>query len=280
MTGRTWHALIVWIVVLTASSIWHVFPAARSALDAIAVIAILILGLPHGALDLIDLRVNSGAQHSLNTVLFVYIALLVIAAMLWFFEPRIALLTFLAVAIGHFATEWRPDLPSPANWSAAALTVAAPAAAHPEEVSQLFYALSADRAWSDMLTWSAVTTTPFLIAALLILVTAKRSYPAEIIMIIGLGVAFLLLPPLTSFAIFFVVVHSPRHIKVEIDINGWSMATFCRKAAPMTLLASLLFLSTAYAMRDAQFGAAAFLLLAVLTIPHIFSRYVLRQIRF
>ena len=95
------------------------------------------------------------------------------------------------------------------------------------------------------------------------------------------------LSPLIAFTIYFCFLHSFRHsisLIYELDINDFKNGAhiFLKKAMPLTLLTSVLyltslyFLSNYYQLNDAILKVI-FIGLASLTFPHILLEYLLEK---
>ncbi len=274
--ARTLQAGIVWVVTLAAVVSSHVAASAVLRwLDITAVVALLLVGLPHGALDLIELRADPRLHSRRAAIPAVYLLLLGAVALTWWIDARLALIAFLLLSIVHFAGEWQEDLPALAAWPAAALVVAAPAATRASTVGNLFTALSGDPALAARLvTVAGLAALPFAsaLAGALIVKPARWS---EVAILLALGVAASALEPLPAFAIFFAAVHSPRHLAQTAAQLGWTTEHACRRAWPMTL-ASLVIFAFMLGVGRLQSGTASFLLLAVLAVPHMFAKPILR----
>jgi Brp/Blh family beta-carotene 15,15'-monooxygenase len=277
--SRFTHALLV----STATAVTVGATASGSAaisgvLDMVAIGAILLLGLPHGALDLIALGRDAEVEASRWAILAVYLFLLVGSAALWFLSPALALIGFLVVSIVHFASEWQDQLPPVVAWPAAALVIALPASTHPVEVADLFAALAGDRIVAGTLVtvagWTAIPLALGLVAGLLSVRTAQT----ERVMLTALGLAGTTLHPLHAFAIFFALVHAPRHMVSEAATLGERLGAAWVLAIPMTIAAVLMFAGMWYGIMRSNLAAAAFTLLAILAIPHMFSRQALRLV--
>ncbi len=235
--------------------------------------ALLLVGLPHGTLDL-ELIKRGGGRVS-TPVLLLYLSLAAAMYALWRVAPLAALVAFLLTAALHFAEDWREvDQPFLAQGAAVAL-LTAPALAHHAELAALFVALSgAERAAviaDVMLMLAPVGLAVAAVAAARLWATGRR--PQAIVTAAALG-AMVALPPVIGFALFFCVHHSPRHLREAWGslaragpgryasvVGGLTVAAFG--------IAAGLFALEARADVAAQVVAASFMTLSILTVPHM-----------
>lgn len=242
----------------------------------VAALAIIIAGLPHGTLDveIAALRFGRARPASKVRIIAAYLAAAAAMAMAWLAAPAFALAAFLMISIAHFAQDWRggadPFFATMVGWSLIAL----PALSHPDDVAAIFMLLTAGASGGTVAALLACTAVPAAIGALLFvrwaLIHGAQRDASEVACCI---VAALLLPPLIAFAIFFCLLHSPRH-----------MADALREAGPMPTASKALVIAAvmllAIAMGAVIFWGqpghriednvirSAFILLSILTVPH------------
>lgn len=253
-------------------------------LETAALVAIVALGLPHGGLDLIELRQDPTVSVGSNAILLVYLALLTATGLLWLAAPPIALAVFLMISVGHFAAEWREHLPLPIALPAAGLLIAGPAAIHPQIVATLFGELARDAHVGQQLVDVLRLTAPPLVLILGcgLLLGAPEGHVglSESAILLAITAAVVILPPLPAFALFFCLVHSPRHLAATASRLGLSLREAIARALPLTVLAviGILMIWTAVGPR-AYLPVPLFIALAVLTVPHMFTAPALRLLR-
>lgn len=196
---------------------------------AVAVPLVLLLGLPHGAADMLRAgRPGRGAGGSLAFVAG-YLALAAAVVAGWIAWPGLALAAFLAVSILHFAAtdrEAEAADPSPLGWAAALARGSAPVVGlawiHPGEVTGLFALLipGTEAAEAALRMRRAVAAPLPLVAAVLVVDALAelgraraRAAPRRAFRALT-GPALLLTalpPPLVGFAIYFCGWHAPVH---------------------------------------------------------------------
>ena len=264
-----------------------------STTDLIALVAVMVIGLPHGAFDgAIAFCLGFGrSRGKMAGFLIMYLLLAGLSALIWSVSPVFALAAFLALTVVHFGTGDIQHLPPfGTGWSARALkacqilvhggvvTILLPVF-HQQEVAGLFTILAGpnavllmDALQPTFIIWLAAAAV-YGLAGL----TGRRYGPAAL-ELAGLAIAVWLLSPLAGFALYFCVVHSRRHFT-----SIWTaMQMYVSRRAIMISGAVLTGLSWAmgaglYASQtltggftaDEAFIRTVFILLAALTVPHM-----------
>ena len=245
--------------------------------------AILLLGLPHGALDLVALLRAPSSVRAIST----YLALAGAMAALWWLVPGAALLLFFAVAIGHFGEDW-PGPALIAHGGALAL-LAAPLLFHRAEIDALFAVIAGPGAIPPLAN-ALVLVAPVAIAAGL--TGCALLWNAERRMLAASSAAALagmvLLPPLAGFALAFGLFHSPRQFARGLaelgETRAWRGPVVVASAASLLLVAAIALIGTPAfpqgAFPEATLSAGilrgTFVVLSVLTVPHMMMPLVLR----
>ncbi len=204
-----------------------------------AVLTIVVLGVPHGALDVeIGRDLLRGRVGGWWFPVFAGPYLLLVGAVLlaWRWAPEVTLAAFLAASVWHFGTEDTGGSGWPALFRGG-LPVAAPVLLHPEATASVFSAASS-LAFEQPPAWLTAASILWLIPASL---TVLRSRPRDLLLPGALCAAFAVLPPLTAFALYFVGVHAPAHTIALIRHPGRAPrvrdeASAWRLAAPTTVL--------------------------------------------
>ncbi|KQT46593.1 hypothetical protein ASG52_12800 [Methylobacterium sp. Leaf456] len=197
---------------LTASAL---LPRDASWLAALA--AVIVLGVPHGALDGAVaaplLRPRFGRLW-FGIFALPYLGLSALVLVAWQVVPLVTLAGFLALSVVHFGEEDAgPGRPVEALVRGG-LPIALPALLRPDETAQIF-ALVARVSMPQLPAWWGAAAWLWLALAVVWLAThrPRRAVLAECA---GLAVAFWLLPPLTAFALYFVGLHGPRHMRTLV----------------------------------------------------------------
>lgn len=259
-------------------------PLDQPAAVAVATIVFIGGGLPHGAYDIALLR-RSVALDRIGQGLAVggYVAIALLMAFLWMSVPLVALILFLVAAAVHFGEDW-PMLQEPLlRVAAGAAVIAAATIGHPAEVAALFVAMSDPRAAVIAQIVTAAAPVALLVTAVGIAVAwrdGSRDWAAAMALCL---VLLVVLPPVAGFALFFVFLHSPRHLTLTRTLL--SDMTRARWLATGALLSGLTILGwwALRAMAPARFDptlvAQAFQLLASVAVPHLMlSRWLERRL--
>lgn len=238
---------------------------------------VVLLGLPHGALD-----------HSVATALwplktlrqhavFVagYIGLTIVILALWIIVPSIALAAFLIYSALHFSDDWRADLGQWQRLSLGVSIIALPALVYKSDVAVLFGFLTSEATatlFADLLQKIAIAAV--IASAMCLAFTVRRA--SWVTVEYGLLVATALVtPPLIYFVIYFCALHSPRHFLLTADQLCLTPLQALRAAVPI-LVATLVFTglgATVLAVFTPAFAPATlqivFIGLAAVTVPHM-----------
>jgi len=263
--------------------------AARLTLLAVAVV---VFGLPHGALDLNLVRgVVQKSRAALAAAIVLYLAAAAAVLAVWLIAPVFALVAFLAIAVIHFGLGDTEDLQGRQR----ALEVVArggfagiaPMAFHPAATRELFAMLVGPGAIPALDSVLGFVATPAvwlwgicLTAALLWRVLSRRKgwliNCAELLLTAALFAVF---HPLAAFLLYFCFVHSVRHIS---DLGASRFPDCGRRAGRWLLRESLPFTVSTVALAaivwfvfarssscDETMIRAIFWGLSALTVPHM-----------
>jgi len=256
---------------------------AMAPLDLAALAAVVLIGLPHGALD------GAIAIHlgfSRNVLLFIrflclYVGMagLVIAA--WMVAPALCLLGFLVISMVHFGAG---DARHGTGWVRGAeilahggLVVAGISQMHRPEVDIIFAYLTGG---ATTLVWQGLDILTVIVGASLVICLAQalwyRRWRGTAVELGLLAVLFALTPPLVGFAVYFCCVHSGRHVaSIMSSLRQQMSASAMLSQALVFTLASWLAGAAAIwwfaDMADPQpvILRVIFIGLAALTVPHM-----------
>ena len=235
----------------------------------------LVLGLPHGALDLwiAGRQGMLGGARGWLAFHILYLAIAAAVVALFLLLPALALTGFLLLSLWHFADDWAGEgLPKPVAIGCASVIVLVPTTAHPGEVASIFAAIM-DRPVPDVagVAYVAGLTTAWVVGGSLVAALAlDRRAGAEVAMVALLAAV---LPPLVFFAAYFTLLHGPRHLIRHgglIAGPGQRVVVLAYAGLALALVAGLgVWLSHGgTAALDADAMRAAFVGLAALTVPH------------
>lgn len=270
-----------------AVSAW--LPSRQSTI--VDLLAIIILRVPHGALDGELARAALRTRFGRSWFLVFTAPYLVLAAcvlLAWHLAPLPTLIAFLAASVLHFGTEDCADGHGLTVIVHGGLPIAMAVLAHPTPTASLFGTVSRTIMtqppawmWAGALLWLACATA-WLVKRLQAGDDSQLALPGLLV-----GV-FIVLPPLTAFAIYFVCIHAPAHTRSLIrDHRGAARIHDAGSAALLSLPVSGLTLLIGAALWPLYEGAIDQRLLcltiqglAALTLPHmLFETWLSRRER-
>ncbi|HXH15722.1 MAG TPA: Brp/Blh family beta-carotene 15,15'-dioxygenase [Sphingomonas sp.] len=242
-------------------------------------------GMPHGAYDIaLLMRATRLGRGGLTLAVCGYIAIAGVMAALWIAAPLLALVLFIAIASIHFGEDWTMIDEPLLKIAAGTAIIATPAIGHPAEVARLFVAMSGGQGGATIArAMIAVAPVALLVTSVGILVAwrdgAREWAAATGIALIGLLVA----PPVAGFALFFVFLHSPRHLTgARTALSGISRRWWIGTGAIMSAAAILgwvVFAAAVGRYLTPDRTAQAFQLLATVAVPHlVFSRWIEKRL--
>lgn len=220
MTGRikatpeTWLFLGLGGVALLLAH-QQLLPVSSQALVIVLAIAVVLTGLPHGALDPWVGRRAGLWRTRAGFVGFnlIYIAVALAVVAVWQLAPGASLALFLAISAWHFGGDWRKDLTLWGRAAAGSALLALPALAAPAEVSRLFTLLAGEQG-GVLAGWLGAAAPWLAAAAAASALLAVRRSPVAVVELGAIAAFALLLPPLVFFLVYFCALHSPRHLRI------------------------------------------------------------------
>ena len=200
----------------------------------IGLAGIVLIGLPHGALDG-AVAMHLGLVDKFSTmarfvIIYVGLAGLVVGA--WIIAPSLSLIVFLIISMLHFgagdARHGEGVLRFAETMAHGGLAIVGISQFHRSEVDEIFYYLiNQDTA----MVWLAINvlTVAVIVAIIACVSQAAKDvkWSATTLELLILGILYALVPPLLGFAIYFCLVHSARHfrrilstIKATVDFSN------------------------------------------------------------
>lgn len=235
--------------------------------------AILLLGLPHGALDLFIAQ-RAGLWRGWVSFLAFHALYLVIAGLVvisFLIMPVVALAVFLLVSIWHFSDDW-PALPRLLRLAGAGAIVILPVIGDPEGVGMLFRSITNSEApLTKDVPYLLYSITSWLVAGAIV---AAWSYDRRAAVEMGVvALMAFVLPALVFFAAYFVLLHSPRHLLrhgQELASHAPRLIILGYTALSIILVATLMFLMPSFSSGVSDMVLrGVFIGLAALTLPHV-----------
>ena len=258
-----------------------------SMIDTLALVAVVVIGLPHGAFDAAiyalwrkDTPLTAQSQLASLRFLALYSLGAIFVVLFWLSLPVIALASFLAISAFHFGagdanshTKRHRHLQIIAHGGLVTLWLPV---MHPEEVSLYFSALSGDGAVSSVSVLQARQWVWILVVLLYgFRAMTDRIMQSRFIELLVMMIAISYLPILAGFALYFCAIHSRRHFYILYQRLAhhkagmvWPLACGLTLASWAAGGAGLFIL-----MRYQDFATSAiqiiFIGLAALTVPHM-----------
>lgn len=258
--------------------------------------SIVVLGIPHGAIDHIIAADIYGFKKRLRDHLLFYSSYLLVmlaVGLLWFFAPVAGMLFFLVISVYHFGQSDAVALLSTDSswlswftWIRGSTIIGLIVFATPEVALPIIEtAIRRDPGWFDFLyRYSGlISVSIVLIYSLFILIAGfvadlkiKKSqfYVDSVILIL----LFLITDPLIAFAVYFALWHSAGHVQEMISFfakqgRDLSIPKFYKLALPFTGVSLIGLLLLFYIYRTFSFEnemvSLLFILISVLTLPHM-----------
>lgn len=244
-----------------------------------AVVVIVALGVPHGALDVEIGRTL--LRHRVGWAWFPtfaapYLALVAVVLLAWRLAPEATLAAFLAVSVWHFGTE-ETGGGGLATLAHGGIPVAVPVLVQPAETAHVLTAISALGLTAPPGWLVGASLSWVLLATLWTARTLRSGRARGLLLPFAACIAFAVLPPLTAFTLYFVAVHAPAHTAALIRHptrapRVRNAAAAWRRALPTTVLTVLI----GAALWPLGTGEPAvrlvgvtLRLLAALTLPHM-----------
>ena len=175
---------------------------------------LILLGLPHGALDPIVAYRYGLWRNGLELARFfaLYLLIAAITLGLWFWSSALTLSLFLLLSVWHFSNDWRQQLGLFNRLGVALALIVLPSLFHPLEVRSIYsYLIDAD----DAIRLVSVSSQLWPLTLLLLVSSLLHLFRRDIYASVEIGfivIAASLLPPLVFFTLYFCLQHSPRHL--------------------------------------------------------------------
>lgn len=238
--------------------------------------AIALLGVPHGALDVLHARrLLAGAPRARRAAFWLgYLGLAGAVVLVWLALPAAFLVGFLVLAIVHFAGDPEPGTALPTRLLFGASPIVLPGLLHAGELAQLFALLVGEAAALPIASGLAAIAPVHLGACALAAAHAfarGRRLPA--LELAALAALASLAPPLVAFAVYFCLMHGLRHMLRTGETEGLGGLRLIAVSLPPTALALAAGLGIAALAWPFPLEAAmmriVFVGLAALTVPHM-----------
>ena len=236
---------------------------------------IVLLGVPHGALDPLFaqrlLQIDSCAAWLGFVALYLLLAALVVVV--WWYSPLFFLIVFLAVSILHFSGDLLSGATCSERLVYGGAVIVLPALGNSIELTRLFSQLVSANAAMPVVATLQLLSWPWLLALLLLVLRSARRDVLHALEFMAVGLLIGIATPLLGFAIYFCVMHSARHILRTQEYAGVTLRRMALVAI-LPLLAVLGFSVLGWyflppSTVDERMLQLLFVTLAALTLPHM-----------
>jgi Brp/Blh family beta-carotene 15,15'-monooxygenase len=265
---------VISIICLLASLF---LPALDKQTELILVAAlIIILGVPHGALDTLFARELYGVNSATAWIKFsvIYLIMAALVVVLWYMAPLLFLVGFIGISIAHFSGD--PD--GETGWFIRIIyggsIIFIPVLKHPKEIADVFSLLVGEKSSQALMPWMSGLALPWLLAlsGVVIYLIVKKSPLSFEFLCLGLIAYFV--SPLISFTVFFCGMHSARHIIRTAAFAKYSQPVLLLGAMLLPMLGVLVMSVASWYMLknqslDGRVVQIVFVGLAALTVPHM-----------
>lgn len=255
---------------------------ALDTLNLLALLGVVFIGLPHGAMDGALAMHFGWTSRPAITGLFLlsYVGMSGAVVLVWSFAPAVTFVAFLAISIYHFG---RGDASSLAagrttveSLARGGLVIGGISQMHRSEVDGIFQTLVGNDTSGVWLFLNGVVAITIGCAMESMLFKNHRERLAFAVELGVLFLLFLAVPPLVGFALYFCFVHSVRHVSSvrEFMATTVSSVSITKTTAALSLITwgvglAVLAQQTSTMEVDSALLRVVFIGLAALTVPHM-----------
>jgi len=260
--------------------------------EEIAIVLILLLGIPHGALDHIIFQYRKSANFSGDSFIFIYLNIMMLYIVSWMIIPHVSFILFLLFTAYHFGQSQLSDVDTH-QWIKSILYMSWGVALlgamlyfnYAEFLVSYCPVLPSDIVCnlspSALLAITGIATLFFIIPFIYLTYSNKVSTQRlvhEFVILCGIALCFYALPLLLGFSLYFNFLHSFRVLNEEYDylkthIRSLAIASFIKKLLPLSVLSVIGIIGIIYlgGLLQPTLPSSALLIIAIsiLTLPHI-----------
>ena len=187
-------------------------------LNIVGIFGIVMIGLPHGALDG-AVAMHIGLVKKLSNLIkfmLAYISLAVFVVIVWMFFPTFSLIAFLGISLLHFGYGDAKNGEGITKFAEAVahggLVIVGISQFHRGEVDEIFYYLIKQDTSTIWLAMNIASIGVIAAIATCLLQTSKDvKWSSTTLELLLVGVLTAITPPLLGFSIYFCLIHSARH---------------------------------------------------------------------
>ena len=244
-----------------------------------------LLGMPHGALDVVLARKLFRVYDFKGWAVFslFYVGLAAGVVGVWFVAPTLFLAAFLVMSALHFGGDPSTGATLPARILYGGAVIVLPALWHGVELQRLLGWVVAPTSAAVVASVLSHLATPWLAATVLACALQARKSRLAACELAALAALSVMAPPLTAFTLYFCAMHSPRHIlRTLASWHGFEARNALLLALWPTLAVFAVWAAIGWLMRDSSIETRVmqlvFVGLAALTLPHVILLERVRQI--
>jgi Brp/Blh family beta-carotene 15,15'-monooxygenase len=278
MTPLRIQGLAFSIVALASTAflaLWGGMLSEESGLIVLATL-ILLLGVPHGALDTIFAHRLYNLQNPPQWIAFILMYLLLAGAVvsLWVWAPTFFLIGFLLISAAHFSGDPEQGTPLPMRILYGGSILVLPALLHAGEMGRLFALLVGSGPADSVMPWITLLSWIWLPSVVLGVIWRARADWLGSMEIGSVVLLSVVAPPLIAFTLFFCGMHSARHILRTINYSGSSSKRLLALSALLPMIGVMAVSVVAWEFLkgkslDQRLIQIVFVGLAALTVPHM-----------
>jgi len=274
-------SVLAWLTLI--GSLWLPLLSPQTQLAVLSPI-ILLLGVPHGALDTVFVRQLAGIQSAARWGLFIlaYLATAAAVVVVWWLAPGFFLAAFLLISALHFSADPNNQTPAWFRMLYGGAVIFCPIVLHATEVTVLFALLAGLPAAQAIVAVLQLAALPWVAAIGAAALAGARQDWARSIELVSMTALLCIAPPLIGFTVYFCFMHSARHVLRTRDYSNAGTFRHLLRIAAWPMLFTVVgaafagWLSEGIPL-DMRLVQLLFVGLAALTVPHMM---VVERVRF
>ena len=252
-------------------------------LNIVGIFGIVMIGLPHGALDG-AVAMHIGLVKKLSNLIkfmLAYISLAVFVVIVWMFFPTFSLIAFLSISLLHFGYGDAKNGEGVTKFAEAVahggLVIVGISQFHRGEVDEIFYYLIKQDTSTIWLAMNIASIGVIAAIATCLLQTSKDiKWSSTTLELLLVGVVIAIAPPLLGFSIYFCLIHSARHFSRIYRMIKQNVANTAIKTQAILFTVACWLAAVIAFVQFADFSDPGptilriiFIGLAALTVPHM-----------
>jgi Brp/Blh family beta-carotene 15,15'-monooxygenase len=267
----------VFVAVAALVAVVSAFGLRASASVEVAALAVcvLLLGVPHGSLDVLHARHAHGLDRPSRWLGFVAVYVLIGAGVVgaWSIAPAASLVSLLGISVFHFGGDLRAGSPGALRLVHGLAPICLPAMLHGEELRELFGALAPGGAAAALAAALEAAAPVVLLASLLLTSWAARRHRGAALEVAATAAICSVAPPLVGFGVYFCLLHAWRHVDRTRKMYAPTARVMAWAAGAPTLATAALGVMAFVMLEPARLEVGllqvVFVGLAALTVPHM-----------